>query len=108
MPGGAPLRDGTAARTPWHNGFGPALRGAGYDAILVRGVAPKPVYLYVDAERAELRDASALWGLDTVATEEAIAQATAADVRVACIGPSGEKQSLISCIINEFLIYYAL
>ncbi len=81
--------------------FGPALRGAGYDAILVRGAAPKPVYLYVDSERAELRDASALWGLDTVATEEAIAKATSPDVRVACIGPAGEKLSLISGVVND-------
>jgi len=81
--------------------FGPALHGAGYDAVLVRGVAQKPVYLYVDAERTELRDASGLWGLDTVATEEAIVQATSPDVRVACIGPAGEKLSLISGVVND-------
>jgi aldehyde:ferredoxin oxidoreductase len=81
--------------------FGPAVRGAGYDAILVRGAAKKPVYLYVDSERAELRDASALWGLDTLASEEAIRQASAPDVHVACIGPAGEKRSLISGIVND-------
>ena len=81
--------------------FGPALRGAGYDAVLVRGVAEKPVYVYIDGERAELRDAAALWGLDTVATEDAIVKATAPDVHVACIGPAGEKRALISGIVND-------
>ncbi|MBC7232810.1 MAG: aldehyde ferredoxin oxidoreductase family protein [Chloroflexi bacterium] len=81
--------------------FGPALRGAGYDGIFVYGIAPKPVYLYVDDQHAELRDATTLWGLDTVATEEAIRQATSSDVQVACIGPAGEKRSLISGIVNE-------
>lgn len=81
--------------------FGPALRGAGYDGIFVRGVAESPVYLYLDDQRLELRDASQLWGLDTLATEEAIRQATSQDVRVACIGPAGERLSLISGIVNE-------
>jgi len=81
--------------------FGPALRGAGYDGLFVRGAAERPVYLYVDGDHVELRDASQLWGLDTVATEEAIAQATSSDVRVACIGPAGEKRSLISGIVND-------
>jgi aldehyde:ferredoxin oxidoreductase len=81
--------------------FGPALRGAGYDAVLVRGVSEKPMYLYVDGECVELRDAAALWGLDTVATEDAIVKATAPDVHVACIGPAGEKRALISGIVND-------
>jgi len=81
--------------------FGPALHGAGYDAVLVRGTASKPVYLYMDSERVELRDATVLWGLDTVATERAIEAATAPDVRVACIGPAGEKRTLISGVVND-------
>jgi aldehyde:ferredoxin oxidoreductase len=117
MPGlltgsGAPFsgRFMVAAKSPLTGGwgdangggkFGPALRAAGYDGVFVRGVSAKPVYLYLDGERAELRDASALWGLDTVATEEVIARATFPDVRVACIGPAGEKRSLISGVVND-------
>jgi aldehyde:ferredoxin oxidoreductase len=117
MPGlltgtGAPFsgRFMVAAKSPLTGGwgdangggkFGSALRAAGYDGVFVRGVSAKPVYLYLDGERAELRDASALWGLDTVATEEAIARATFPDVRVACIGPAGEKRSLISGVVND-------
>jgi len=81
--------------------FGPALRGVGYDALVVRGVAPQPVYLYLDSEHVELRDARELWGLDTLASEEAIAKTAGSGVRVACIGPAGEKRSLISGIVND-------
>jgi len=117
MPGlltgtGAPFsgRFMVAAKSPLTGGwgdancggnFGPALRGAGSDGIFVRGVAESPVYLYIDGDHAELRDASNLWGMDTLATEEAIVKATSPGVRVACIGPAGEKCSLISGIVND-------
>jgi len=81
--------------------FGPALRGAGYDGLFVRGVAEKPVYLYVDGEQVELRDASHLWGLDTVETEEAILEETPRGTRVACIGPAGENCSLMAGVVND-------
>jgi aldehyde:ferredoxin oxidoreductase len=81
--------------------FGPALRGAGYDGLFVHGVAQRPVYLYIDGERTELHDATELWGLDAMGTEEAIVGATSSDARVACIGPAGEKRSLISGIVND-------
>ena len=81
--------------------FGPALRGAGYDGLFVRGASTRPVYLYVDEDGAELRDASHFWGRDTVDTEAAIQGATAPTVRVACVGPAGEKRSLISGIVTD-------
>jgi aldehyde:ferredoxin oxidoreductase len=99
-----------AARSPLTGGwgdsncggnFGPALRGAGYDGVFVRGLAERPVYLYLDEERAELREASDLWGLNVHQTEEAIRKATSMDVRVACIGPAGERRSLMAGIVND-------
>ncbi len=81
--------------------FGPALRGAGYDGVFVNGITEHPVYLYVDGECAELRDATGLWGLDAVQTEEAIRRATSPDTRVACIGPAGERLSLMAGVIND-------
>lgn len=81
--------------------FGPALRGTGYDGVFITGRAERPVYLYIDGERAERRDATALWGLDTRETETAIRSATGRDVRVACIGPAGEQRSLIAAIIHD-------
>lgn len=81
--------------------FGPELRGAGYDGLFVSGVAERPVYLYLDGDRAELRDATDLWGLDASETEEAIRSGTSSDVRVACIGPAGERRSLMAAIVND-------
>ncbi len=81
--------------------FGPALRGAGYDGLFITGVAETPVYLFIDGNRAELRDATELWGMDTVETEKALREKVGTDVRVACIGPAGERLSLISGIVND-------
>ncbi len=81
--------------------FGPALRGAGYDGLFVTGVSDRPVYLYLNGQQAEVREAGALWGLDTVQTEEAIREATSPEVQVACIGPAGERISLISGVVND-------
>ncbi len=70
---------------------GAALRGAGYDGVIITGQAETPVYLYIDGEKAELHDARPFWGLDTYACQQQMAE-TAADPRlhVACIGPAGE------------------
>lgn len=81
--------------------FGPALRGAGYDGLFVSGVSARPVYLYLDGDRAELRDATDLWEIDASETEEAIRNSTSSDVRVACIGPAGERRSLMAAIVND-------
>ena len=81
--------------------FGPALRGAGYDGVFVRGVAERPVYLYLDGDQVELREAAHLWGLDTRQTEEAIHGETSPGTRVACVGPAGERRSLLAGIVND-------
>ncbi len=81
--------------------FGPALRGAGSDGVFVRGCADRPVYLYLEEGRAEVRDASRLWGLGAIETGDAIRRATAPDVKVACIGPAGERRSLLAAIVSE-------
>jgi len=81
--------------------FGPGLKFAGYDAIFLSGISPEPVYLLIDNGKAELRKADHLWGKDTHETEALIQAEVGGKVRVACIGPSGEKLSLISCIITN-------
>jgi aldehyde:ferredoxin oxidoreductase len=81
--------------------FGPQLKFAGFDAVFFTGVAPRPTYLYVEDGRAELRDAGPLWGLDTAETEAWLKAAHGSKVRSTCIGPAGEKQALISCVIND-------
>ncbi|MBI2832669.1 MAG: aldehyde ferredoxin oxidoreductase family protein [Chloroflexi bacterium] len=80
--------------------FGPYLKFAGYDGILFRGIAAKPVYLLIDSGIPSLEDATHLWGKDTHETEKTLRSEYGDRSRVTCIGPSGEKLSLISCIIT--------
>lgn len=50
--------------------IGPEIKTAGYDAIFFSGVSPKPVYLFVNNGKPELRDATKVWGKDTYETED--------------------------------------
>ena len=81
--------------------FGPALKFAGYDGVFLSGISEKPVYLFINEGKAELRDASKLWGKDSNDTDDMLKAEHGSDVRLACIGPSGEKLSLISCVMND-------
>lgn len=78
------------------------LKGSGWDGLIISGRAKTPVYLYLNDGKAEVRDASDLWGQDTYDTQKAIKE-TAGDspVSVACIGPAGEKLIRYACIIND-------
>ena len=87
-----------------HSGgrFGPYLRFAGYDGILITGKAPHPVYLSVLNGSAELKDASDIWGKDTYATQAAIRDKLhRTKVSIACIGPAGERQVKYAAVIND-------
>ncbi len=71
--------------------FGPELKFAGWDAVVVAGQSPHPVYLAIADDRVELRDARDLWGLTTSRTEAAIRRAWGdPQVKTATIGPAGE------------------
>jgi len=81
---------------------GAELRFAGYDGIIIRGRLPKPVYLWVQDGKAELREAGHLWGKDTFETQTLIKEELGDPrVRVACIGPAGENQVLLANIIHD-------
>ncbi len=81
--------------------FAPAIKRSGYDGIFVKGISAGPVYLYVRDGRAELRDASHVWGIDAVEAETLLRKEAGGQCRVALIGPAGEKLSLISGICND-------
>ena len=82
--------------------FGAEMKFAGWDMIIFEGKSPRPVYLYVENDKAELRDASHLWGTTCWHTEETIkAELQDPLVRVSSIGRSGENQVLFSCIVND-------
>ena len=82
--------------------FGNELKNAGWDMIIVEGRAPKPVYLYVENDQVELRDAADFWGKTVWETETGL-KARHQDplLRIASIGAAGEKGALYACIVND-------
>ena len=81
--------------------WGPELKFAGWDMVVLEGKSPKPVYLYLYNDKAELRDASALWGKDTHEATDLLLGETDPEAKVACIGPAGENLVLLANIIND-------
>ncbi len=82
--------------------FSPAIKRCGFDGIFFKGISRKPVYLCIEQGKAELRDAADVWGRDTIETEKHLKKVSKCKhPRVACIGPAGEKLSLISGIVND-------
>jgi len=109
-------RSGVGAKSPLTNawgdaqagGFWPAeLKRAGWDAIIVEGVSENPVYIWINDDKVEIRDASHLWGKPTLDVERQI-QGELRDkrIRVAQIGPAGEKLVRIAAIANDVTHYY--
>jgi aldehyde:ferredoxin oxidoreductase len=80
--------------------WGPELKQAGYDAVFISGVSPKPVYILISGGKTEIKEASHLWGKNTKETDE-ILRNEIPRARVTCIGPAGEALSLIAGIVNE-------
>ncbi len=79
--------------------FGPRLKAAGYDYLIVTGKAEKPVYIYITNRTAEIKDAAEFWGKGTFFTnDELVKQHPGKNPHVACIGPAGENLSKIACI----------
>ncbi|MEA3508472.1 MAG: aldehyde ferredoxin oxidoreductase family protein [Synergistota bacterium] len=82
--------------------WGAELARAGYMHVVFEGRASKPVYLWINDDKVEIRDASKLWGKDTHETTDALLKEVGEDkARVTCIGPAGEKGSTIAAIIND-------
>ena len=82
--------------------FGPELRFAGYDGIIITGQAEKPVWLSIVAGQAELHDGADLWGSDSYETQEWVREALGEPkARVACIGPAGENRVLMAAVMND-------
>ena len=83
------------------NFFGPDLKLAGYDGIIVRGKSPTPVYLLIRDGKVELRDATPLRGKTTYATGDAIrAELDDQKLTVAAIGPAGENLVKYALILS--------
>jgi aldehyde:ferredoxin oxidoreductase len=82
--------------------WGADLKRAGYDALIIEGASSVPVYLWIHNGKAEFRSANHLWGLDALNVQDKIQREIGDErIRVAGIGPAGEKKVLLSCIIND-------
>ncbi|MCL5074305.1 MAG: aldehyde ferredoxin oxidoreductase family protein [Chloroflexi bacterium] len=96
-----PLTGGVASSSAGGR-FGPELKFAGFDALIIEGVASQPVFLLIQDDKAELLDASPLWGKTTWETESWLQERMDDDrLRVASIGPAGENLVLGACLIIE-------
>jgi len=103
-------RVNVTAKSPLTGGMGDSQAGGffpvhmkanGLDAIVLKGKSDKPVYLFIDGEDVQLKDASALWGKVTGEAEKIIREELGRDdVEIAQIGPGGENLVNYACIIN--------
>jgi aldehyde:ferredoxin oxidoreductase len=81
--------------------FGPEIRFAGYDGLMIRGRSPKPVYLTIDDDRVEIRDARKFWGMKTDEFDRKfLEELKDRRFRTCYIGPAGENRVPIACIVN--------
>ncbi len=80
--------------------FSSELKYAGYDGIVILGKADKPVYLSINDDDVEIKDASHLWGLDTFETQQTLRE-NHPKASILTIGPAGENLSRIAIILNE-------
>lgn len=111
---GAPVagsgRNSIGAKSPLTGTYGEAeaggfwgaeLKKSGFDAIIVEDKASKPVYLWVHDGEAEVKDAADFWGMEIKEAQEAIQRDLRdSSVKVAQIGPGGEKMVKFACVVN--------
>lgn len=81
--------------------WGPELKFAGFDAAIVEGKAPTPVYIWIEDGKVEIRDASHLWGKTTKDVQDILKQQHGTGTRVCQIGLAGENKVRFACIVND-------
>ena len=91
---------GTISASYMGGHFGPELKYAGWDGIIITGVSDKPVTLVVDDGEARLIDAGHLWGQDTVETQRLLQKELGDDFRTGAIGPAGENCVLYATFMH--------
>lgn len=79
----------------------PAIKRASYDGIFFKGSSATPVYALIENGQTRLLDASNLWGLDAIQTQMELHKRHGSKCSIACIGPAGEKLSLMAGIVND-------
>ena len=82
--------------------FGAKLRACGIQSLIIREKSPEPVYLWIDGDTIEIRNAKSLWGLDTWQTQEQLQiRLGSKKLEVMTIGPGGENGTLFGCIMTD-------
>lgn len=82
--------------------FTAELKYAGLDSIILEGISPKPVYLFIDDHKIELRDASHLWGRGAITLEKELKEKFGEEFQIASIGPGGENGVSYACINHDY------
>lgn len=82
--------------------FTAEIKYAGLDSIILEGISPRPVYLFIDDNRIELRDASALWGKGAITVEKELKEQYGEEFQIAVIGPGGENGVPFACINHDY------
>jgi len=82
--------------------FGAKLRSCGIQSVIIRGKSPEPVYLWIDGDKIEIRNAGSIWGLDTWQTDEQLKTKLGTEkLEIMTIGPAGENGTLFGCIMTD-------
>jgi aldehyde:ferredoxin oxidoreductase len=81
--------------------LGAQLRRAGFAAVVFHGKSDSPVYLWINNDDVEIKDASKIWGKDVYDTTDELLKETDPKAQVACIGPAGEKLGLMAAIMTD-------
>jgi aldehyde:ferredoxin oxidoreductase len=82
--------------------FGPQLKYAGYDLLVITGKADSPSYLFISDDTVEIRSAEDYWGQGSITTEKNLKDHLGDDYQILTIGPAGEKQVRYACISHDF------
>ena len=104
-------RNSVGAKSPLTGGFGEAeaggfwgaeLKRTGFDAIIVEGASPVPVYVWINHGEIEIREAGHLWGMEIADADDALKKELSNNkIKTALIGPGGEKRIRYACIAND-------
>jgi aldehyde:ferredoxin oxidoreductase len=82
--------------------FGPQLKYAGYDLLVITGRADKPSYLFISDDTVEIRPAGAYWGQGSITAEKNLKDLLGDDFQILTIGPAGENRVRYACISHDF------
>jgi aldehyde:ferredoxin oxidoreductase len=82
--------------------FGPQLKYAGYDLLVITGRADKPSYLFISDDTVEIRPVGAYWGQGSITAEKNLKDLLGDDFQILTIGPAGENRVRYACISHDF------